>query len=74
MLNEVPLEHLTKERLYWNFPAVGLNVLHCITMPQILRTASSFSAKIEAVSVRLLHEVPKYETVLLKIHFFKHRL
>ena len=74
ILDQVPLEHLTMEKLHWNFPALGLIVLLCITIPHILKTVASFSAKTETVTLRLLHRVPKYETVLLKLHFFQQHL
>jgi len=47
MLDQVPPEHLTKEVLHWNLPALGLNVLYCITIQHMLRTVFfSVSAKI----------------------------
>jgi hypothetical protein len=62
------------EKLRWNFPALGLIVLLCITIPHILKTVVSFSAITETVTLRLLHRVPRYETVLLKLHFFQQHL
>lgn len=68
MLDQVLPEHLTKEMLHWNLPTLGLNVLYCVTIQKILRAIFFLLVR------KLLHKVPRHETVLLKIHFFQRHL